>query len=1373
MKRLIKRSTCAVITLCLVLGMLSCALVTNVAASGNLAKVGDTEYATLQAALDNASAGATITMLGNVDTYLNVTKDIVLDLNGYTLTSANGGNDVITLSNGNITIYDNSEAKTGRVHSSYNNDSNKYEPTLIWSKNNNKKKATIYGGTWTMAEDVNSNGGVLFAANVDIYGGTFSYIKTGSYQTKIFDNSFTVNLYGGTFNDNRVTPASDHVYVDNGDGTYTVVSTLHDHDYSVFVETVAPTYTEQGYDVYKCSICGLTEKRNYVDRIIAYSDWSITAGIGGTVFINGAAVDSSVQYEVGSTATLTVQADEGYGFVQWEDGEGNVVSTKSTYELTFGETTSLVAVFSDDIDTILSNELASLINTMMDGFVSDQWTLNGNINIDANGKLNAHRRGGQTATSVNTYNVSNGFTLSGNMDFTGKGWHFNASYIKVGSLKILFSVSSGTSPVYLEIYNGDTLLATSSAPIAGQYNATNALKKNYVFSVDADGLLTITADDAQVAFGSEDNYAVDVSGCDLSNANVVIYQGWSSDPNGGYATHSNFKFYSTFPYTTVADFTAFLSSLNKGSSLATISSAKALYNVVMENGSDGLKEAIEPYYSYITAAESLTWADVDVLTDENGSILIDGAAYNATATLTAGTTHTVTAVPDTHYNFVAFVDADGNVLSEEATYEFVASADTYIRATYIAKVYSTWSVTSTDGGKVLIDGADIDTSVLYEVGTEAILTTEAEEGYVFLYWKDAQGAVVSSDLEFVITFENNTTYQAVFSNNPDDILDYELSTIRDVKLDTYIADEWVITNGGNNGYSNIKNGSLFLSTRKVSTATSVAAYNLSTGFELSGHFDFRSHGHKMGGETYIQVGNLQIQYSTSGTTNPVYLKAIDTATNTTIATSNEAVSDTFTSDLMNADVAITVDNNGVMTVKYNGNTVLWGDSRARTLDVSAVDFSNAKVIINLCWVSASDYITNECNGIKLQQSIPYSTVAEFQQYVDDVDTDDKAAFETGKHLVAVVRALGSDELNAKIDDFNFYKAKYDIGAIYGGKVQLNGADFVNDYRYDNRLAVGTVLNLTAVANAGYTFAYWADAEGAVKSYDANITVILGDKATTVSAVFTKDSADAGENVTISFQNRSGKVISAVTVAKGTVVTLPELNAASMFGYTVNGWVINGEIVTAGTVTADKDMIISADYSKADTVYTVEVIGATENVDGKYSYNDIITVTFDADALTEGEYFGGWRNDAGTVVSYNENYSFYVGSDVILYAVTSEFQVEDAPAISVTDASLINGGAEASFLTERYIPEGYTFVTAGVIYTASDDFSALTLDTVNGTTIRSKAVASINGCGQYRQTIGSTAGATLNVSLAAYLTYVDLDGNMNTIYSSTYALTINQ
>ena len=55
-----------------------------------------------------------------------------------------------------------------------------------------------------------------------------------------------------------------------------------EHEYDEFIETVLPTCTEKGYDVFGCSKgeCGLTEKRNYTEvyshRIVSVSDDGVT-----------------------------------------------------------------------------------------------------------------------------------------------------------------------------------------------------------------------------------------------------------------------------------------------------------------------------------------------------------------------------------------------------------------------------------------------------------------------------------------------------------------------------------------------------------------------------------------------------------------------------------------------------------------------------------------------------------------------------------------------------------------------------------------------------------------------------------------------------------------------------------------------------------------------------------------------------------------------------------------------------------------------------------------------------------------------------------------------------------------------------------------
>ena len=1020
----------------------------------------------------------------------------------------------------------------------------------------------------------------------------------------------------------------------------------------------------------------------------------------------------------------------------------------------------------------LDDELAGITNYMITGVNKDDWSLSGaNISI-SNGVLNTHRRGGQTATSIKKYNLANGFTFSGDFNFTGSGWRFNDSYVTIGNLKIEFTSTSATSPVYFKLYNTltDSHIATSYLPIASALNGSEALNKHYEFSLNA-GMLTIKIDDVAVAFGNETNTEVDVSDLNFEASNIIIYMGWVGDPGGGTAKHSNFSLYSDFPYSTVADFTAYLNTINNKSDYFEILNAKALYDVVMSNGSDELKATIEPYGDIIYAAFTFTWDDINVTSEETGSILINGAAYDGSATVTAGNQYTVTAVPGARYNFAAFVDANGNVLSTENEYTFTATSATYIKATYIAKIYSNWSITTTeDGGSINIDGVAMDTTVEYEVGTSATIEAIPNDGYIFLYWTNSKGEVVSSSNTMVITFEDTTTYKATFSNNPDDLLDYELSNIKDVLIDGFVAEDWTFANketpSDNNSYVN-KDGTMTLSARGNTTATNTKVFDLRDGFNFVGDFNFSSWGHKMG-DSYIKIGDLTIMFAASSVSSPVYLQAYNN--NTKIGTT-EKIADNMVNNNLKRNYAIYVDGNGTMTILVDGKLLTW-DNNTTSIDVSSVDFSDSQIVIIQGWVSDAHWKTNTQSSISLTQNIPSSTVDGFQNYIDTVDTDNEFALAKAKKWYAIVKEQGSEELLSKFDTFNFYKARYNIDKTAGGKIIENEKEFINDFKTANRLAVGTVLNLKAQADAGYTFSHWADADGNIKSYETALTVILTKQGVSVTAVFVKDTATNGDNITIYFKNRSNKIISSVTVAYGQTVTLPDASLAACYGYTVNGWLVNGEIMTSGTFTATENAIITADYTKNSDTYKVIINNAVKEIYSYYNYNDIISITFDDTLLGEGEYFGGWINESGSIVSYEKNYSFYVGANTTISAIISADEVESTPTINVTDASLIENGQRATFLTERYVPAGYTYVNAGVIFTAGE-YEELTLDTIDNAAIYSRSVSSTSANGQFRQTIGSSTGAKLNVSLVAYLTYLDAEGNINTIYSSAYSLTINQ
>lgn len=86
------------------------------------AQVGETKYATLQEAVDAATAGQTVTVINDVDMTsgknitVNEGQDIVLDMNGHSIKGANADYKNILVS-GKLTLKDSKENSTGKIYS--------------------------------------------------------------------------------------------------------------------------------------------------------------------------------------------------------------------------------------------------------------------------------------------------------------------------------------------------------------------------------------------------------------------------------------------------------------------------------------------------------------------------------------------------------------------------------------------------------------------------------------------------------------------------------------------------------------------------------------------------------------------------------------------------------------------------------------------------------------------------------------------------------------------------------------------------------------------------------------------------------------------------------------------------------------------------------------------------------------------------------------------------------------------------------------------------------------------------------------------------------------------------------------------------------
>lgn len=133
----------------------TCTAVGSVYNVTGVAAIGNAQYATLQSAINAANAGETITLLKSeqLSTGLTVAvgKQVTLDLNGYTLSgvSSTAGSSALIQNNGDLTINDSSEAKTGKITTQAENPDTEWEAGFPAYANNtitNCGTLTINGG---------------------------------------------------------------------------------------------------------------------------------------------------------------------------------------------------------------------------------------------------------------------------------------------------------------------------------------------------------------------------------------------------------------------------------------------------------------------------------------------------------------------------------------------------------------------------------------------------------------------------------------------------------------------------------------------------------------------------------------------------------------------------------------------------------------------------------------------------------------------------------------------------------------------------------------------------------------------------------------------------------------------------------------------------------------------------------------------------------------------------------------------------------------------------------------------------------------------------------------------------------------------------
>lgn len=145
----------------------------------NVAKIGTTEYATLKAAVNAATAGQTVVTLINdvdltTDDELDVNKmqNIVLDMNGHSIKGANADYKNICVS-GKLTLMDSKENSTGKIYAETPYQDGVYDKPLVEVNN---------GGEFVMESGhINS-----------VPAGNHQFVIGAYYNSKVIINGGTI-----------------------------------------------------------------------------------------------------------------------------------------------------------------------------------------------------------------------------------------------------------------------------------------------------------------------------------------------------------------------------------------------------------------------------------------------------------------------------------------------------------------------------------------------------------------------------------------------------------------------------------------------------------------------------------------------------------------------------------------------------------------------------------------------------------------------------------------------------------------------------------------------------------------------------------------------------------------------------------------------------------------------------------------------------------------------------------------------------------------------------------------------------------------------------------------------------------------------------
>ncbi|MFR5876450.1 MAG: Ig-like domain-containing protein [Eubacterium sp.] len=501
-----------------------------------------------------------------------------------------------------------------------------------------------------------------------------------------------------------------------------------------------------------------------------YANVYIGAMEGGSVIYDGQSYvgeNNSVCVLIENGLTITAAADEGYHFICWKDDDGNVLSTDQTATFNIDYSAHFTAVF-EKINSIQG------ITLYVDGNDTDYYTVNVGIlslYTNASAKLSY----GITPSNANFYSVeykTNSSEVSVSNDGTVKPASNNTCYAIISVVATNTLTGEQFTDTVTIAFVKYAIKAVSANPDTLLFNGVNS--DNQTISIQYSAANSSTTPSLKQGFfvSSDENIArVDSNGVVIP-AGIGFCTVTFTSYDGGYTADILVKVY--------ADKSALEAVISDANSIIERNYTEESYNNMLA----ALADANEIDSTEFASQEQVDFAVNNLQTAINNLVKLDLVEYTVNIegkgsvrfgdsvisdmdsfTVKNGDDISLTASPDSDYEFAGWFDSNGNLISSNADYNCIADGYFTITAKFNNLVYVD-NIEMTYGGNA-VDYASVNVNIVgnytnYSADFGVNINPVNPSHYTVEYYLGSDASNLTISGSTVTPSSNNSAYGTVY-----------------------------------------------------------------------------------------------------------------------------------------------------------------------------------------------------------------------------------------------------------------------------------------------------------------------------------------------------------------------------------------------------------------------------------------------------------------------------------------------------------------------------------------------------------------------------------------------------------------------------------